>query len=384
MCPHIVKENEESTHKEPKPLPKGEQYCSDANVSNRETNAINDADPYEDVIDFEHLYKSMQKCKVGVLWKDSVASFYMHGIERIIRLERELKDGSYQAKAPKSFYIYIPKKRSIVSICFRDRVYQRALNDFAIYPIMTKSFLKDNWACQKGKGTDAARNRLKEFMRRFYRKHGVDGYLMKIDIKGYYPNMSHKVVEALFKEKLPPNVFERTVRILREQYSGDTGYNPGSQLIQIAGISLLDKADHFIKEKLKIKYYLRYMDDFVLIHKDKRYLEACLQMIKMELDKAGCIINEGKTRITSLKDGITFLGFKYRLTDTGKVLMLISSENIRLERRRLRHMARKVKRGDSTKEKADEMYSAWKAHALKGNTFKTMQRMEKYYKNLWR
>lgn len=378
-----MKESGEETHKEPNPLPKGEQYCDDAETSH-ETEAINATDQFEDVIDFEHLYASMQKCKVGVLWKDSVASFYMHGIERVIRLERDLKNGTYKAKPPKSFMIYLPKKRNIVSICFRDRVYQRALNDYAIYPAMTKSFIYDNWACQKGKGTDAARDRLKEFMHRFYRKHGAEGYFLKIDIKGYYPNMSHKAVEGLFKEKLRPDVYKRTVRILREQYSGDKGYNPGSQLIQIAGISLLDRTDHFIKEQLRIKYYLRYMDDFVLIHQDRDFLAESLSQIESELAKVGCTINRQKTTITTLKSGISFLGFRYRLTDTGKVLMLISSDNIRLERRRLRHMARKVRRGDSTKEKADEMYSAWKAHASKGNTHKVMQRMERFYNNLWR
>lgn len=347
--------------------------------------ATNAVDSFkEDVTDFEHLYTSMQKCKKGVLWKDSVASFYLNGIERILKLERELTSGTYKARPPKTFMVYVPKKRNIVSICFRDRVYQRALNDYIIYPVMTKSFIYDNWACQKGKGTDGARERLKDFMHRHYRKHGNKGYILKIDIKGYYPNMSHKAAETLFKSKLPPEIYKRAERILREQYNGDKGYNPGSQLIQIAGISLLDRADHYIKEKLRIKYYLRYMDDFVLIHEDKGYLEECLEDIKEKLKDVGCTVSKNKTYITTLKDGVDFLGFRYRLTETGKVLLLINTNNIRIERTRLRHMARKVQHGQATKEKADEMYRAWKAHASKGNTYKAIQRMENYYNKLWR
>lgn len=346
--------------------------------------AKNTVENFNDATDFEHLYASMLKCKKGVLWKDSVASFYLNGTERCLKLERELKEGTYISRNPRNFTVYVPKKREIVSICFRDRVYQRALNDYIVYPIMTKSFIYDNWACQKEKGTDGARERLKEFFHRFYRKHGSDGYILKIDIKGYYPNMSHEVVEEMFRRKLPKEAYEQVERILRSQYPGDMGYNPGSQLIQIAGIALLDGVDHFIKEKLKIKYYLRYMDDFILIHESKEYLEQCLKEIEKELEKLRCATNKKKTKIVTAKEGIDFLGFKFKLTASGKVLMLIKSENISQERKKLRHMVRKIKHGKATFEKLDEMYGAWKNHASKGNTFKAMARMEQYYQKLRR
>ncbi len=362
-------------------MPKGKQYCGDAKYLM--ISAENTAD-FSNVTDFEHLYTSMLKCKTSVLWKDSVASFWLNGIERCLKLETEFETGAYKARQPRTFAVYVPKKRDIVSICFRDRVYQRALNDYVIYPIMTRSFIYDNWACQKGKGTDAARERLKEFMHRFYRRYGSEGYILKIDIKGYYPNMSHEVVEEMFKEKLPAGIFEQVVMILKSQYKGDKGYNPGSQLIQIAGISLLDKTDHFIKEHLRIKYYLRYMDDFILIHKDKEYLIECLRRIETELSKVKCSKNEKKTRIVTLKEGISFLGFDFRLTDTGKVLMLLRSENVKQERKRLRHMARKIRHGAGTYEKLEEMFEAWKAHAVKGNTYKVVRRMTGYYEGLRR
>ena len=90
----------------------------------------------------------------------------------------------------------------IASVAFRDRVFQRSLNDNVVYPSMTRSFIYDNYACQKGKGTDKARDRLREFLRKYYQKYGTDGYVCQFDIKGYYPNMDHEVAEEMFRKKL--------------------------------------------------------------------------------------------------------------------------------------------------------------------------------------
>jgi uncharacterized protein (UPF0297 family) len=232
------------------------------------------------VIGYDALYDSMMKCIKGVLWKDSVASFYLRAGENISRLERELKNGTYKAKPMKHFMVTSPKPREIASVAFRDRVYQRSLNDNVVYPVMTRSFIYDNYACQKGKGTDAARNRLKEFLRKYFMKHGANGFVCQFDIKGYYPNMDHEITEQMFRSKLDAWSYHQVETILHEQYEGDKGYNPGSQLVQIAGISMLDGMDHFIKEQLHAKYYIRYMDDFLIIHHDREYLEECRRKIE--------------------------------------------------------------------------------------------------------
>ena len=326
----------------------------------------------------------MNKCRKGVLWKDSTAAFYLNGIERTIRLSDELQKGTYKARPPVRFMITSPKLREIASISFRDRVFQRSLNDNAVYPLMSRSFIYDNYACQKGKGTDAARLRLKEFLRRYYRKHGCMGYVAQFDIHGYYPNMSHEVTEEMFKEKLPPEVYAMVHRILEEQYEGERGYNPGSQLIQIAGISILDKFDHYVKEQLHAKLYIRYMDDFLIIGDDKAYLQDCMRKAIYYLNDIKFEMNPKKTRIYPLEDGIDFLGFHYSLTDTGKVIMTVLSENVKRERRKLYRLVEKSKRGDLPREKVDESYAAWRNHASKGNSHTLLKRMDEYYNNLWR
>ncbi len=337
----------------------------------------------ESVIGFDALYESMWKCRKGVLWKDSVASFVLNGIERVTILSEDLKDGTYKARPLAKFTVTSPKKREIASVCFRDRVYQRSLNDNVVYPVMSKSFIYDNFACQKGKGTDAARNRVKEFLRRYYRKHGSDGYVAQFDIHGYYPHMDHEIAKETFHRKLDEWTYSKVAEILDEQYEGDVGFNPGSQLIQIAGISVLDGLDHYIKEQLHAKFYIRYMDDFIIIHEDENYLNDCRNKIRDYLNNIKFELNEKKTRVYPLKDGIEFMGFTFRLTDTGKVLMIIKPENVKRERKKLKRLVEKSKRGCLPREKVDESYAAWRNHASKGNSFLLLQRMDSYYKSLW-
>ena len=337
----------------------------------------------EDVIGFDALYESMMKCKKGVMWKDSTAGYVLNGIERTMNLERQLHDRTYKAARTVNFRITSPKPREIASITFRDRIYQRSLNDNAVYPIMSQSFILDNYACQKGKGTDSARNRLKEFLRRHYRKHGNIGYVAQFDIHGYYPNMSHAVTEGLFRKKLPDKVADMVITILQNQYDGDYGYNPGSQLIQIAGISVLDGFDHYMKEQLHAKLYLRYMDDFLVISDDLEYLSDCQKKAIAYLNSLGFEVNEKKTIICPLSEGIEFLGFRFRLTQTGKVLMFIKPSNVKRERRKLRRLVAKSKRGGIPRDKVDESYATWRNHASKGNSYQLLKKMDAYYNNLW-
>ena len=280
--------------------------------------------------------------------------------------------------------MYSPKQRDIVSISFKDRVYQRSLNDNGIYDGMTRSFIEDNQACQKGKGTDRARDRMEELLHRAFRKYGADFYILQCDVHGYYKHMRHDITEQLFRDRLDPDVAVRAVRVMREQYHETDGYNPGSQMIQIAGISYLDPMDHFVKERLRIKGYIRYMDDFLLIHNDPEYLECCREELAHKLAEVGLEPNSKKTRILKATDGVMFLGFTFRVTKTGKILRLINPENVKQERKKLVRMVNKAKRGEITREKADKCFEAWKAHAEKGNTKKLLKRMDEFYADLWR
>ncbi len=344
---------------------------------------MHDEELLDSGIGFDALYESMYRCRKGVSWKDSVAHYCLNGIEEILRLEKQLKDGTYKPRPQKKVVITHPKPRIAVSIAFRDRIYQRSMNDNVIYPEMSKQFIHTNAACQKGKGTDFARDTLDKFLHEAYRKHGRDFYVLQGDIKGYYPNMPHRVAEENFKRYLPEPVYQRAERIMHEQYGGERGYNPGSQMIQIAGIAVLSPLDHFIKEKLRIKWYLRYMDDFILVHPDRGYLEYCKDAIKAYLAEFEFVPHPEKTRVYRGIGGIKTLGFTHRLTGTGKVIRIIDPDNVRAERKKLYRMAQRAKRGDMTVNKVRECYHSWKAHAEHGNSYQLIKRMDDYFNALW-
>ncbi len=336
------------------------------------------------IIDYESLMDSMLKCQRGVRWKPSVKNYIINAPSEILRLTDALNSGSWQNSDPIKIVIPYPKRREGLSIPFKDRVYQRSINDNVLYPEMTKHFVIGNCACQKNKGTKFARDLVKKYLWRHYRNHGNSGYVLQIDIKGYYPNMQHKVVYDQFKRYLSSDVFDMVHDVLSHQYAGEVGYNPGSQMVQIAGISVLNDIDHRIKERYGIKGYIRYMDDFLLIHESKEKLEEVLELVTADLRRLGFEPHPKKTTIKPISKGFTFLGFNYRVTDTGKILMFLNGQNVKHERRKLRRMVAKCKRGEITREKVDECYRSWRAHAAQGTSYTLIRRMDKFYNDLWK
>lgn len=209
------------------------------------------------------LYEAGKRCYTGTNWKASVTAFQLNALERCIILSQELLSNKYQPKRPTRFWITRPKRRECLSIRIRDRVYQRSLCDNVVYPAMVKSLIPANCACQKGKGSDYARQRLIKMLKRWYHHHGTHGYVLQMDISKYYPHMPHDVALNAFLKYLDLETYEHVYAILKHQYAGRVGFVPGSQLIQIAGVAVLDGLDHYIKERLHVKAYVRYLS---LIH----------------------------------------------------------------------------------------------------------------------
>lgn len=336
------------------------------------------------VVGFLALRESARKCRRGVIWKDSVASHMLNLSERTLVMSRKLRDGTFRCGKTREFDITRPKRRTIVSVGFADRVFQRSLNDNSIYPRMVRGFVKDNAACQQDKGTDYARERLKEFMRRHYRGHGPNGWVCQMDVAGYYPNMRHEVAEDAFSRKLPPEIMAMATAVMRSQYPGEVGYNPGSQMIQIAGISVLDPLDHMAKDLMGIRNYIRYMDDAVAILPTREEAECAMAAFGDTLHNLGFELNPKKSRVYPLRDGIEFLGFDFHLTDTGKALMFVKPSNVKDMRRRIARMAGLSRRGRIMRADVDESYQGWRDHASKGDSFGLIRRSDAWYKGLWK
>ena len=141
--------------------------------------------------------------------------------------------------------------------------------------------------------------------------------------------MRHKDVNECFYKMCDSDTASMSQDVLDTQYSGDIGYNPGSQMVQIAGISLLNELDHFIKEKLHCKSFIRYMDDSYLITNDKEKAKQWKKIVCDKLIELGFEPNPKKAKVLRIDKGFMFLGFKATLSKTGKVYYNLSSEKIK-------------------------------------------------------
>lgn len=340
------------------------------------------------VCSFEKLYEALHKCKQNVMWKDSVAGYVKNGLVNCYKLKQSLDDDSYTIDPYTMFTIYEPKKRDIVSTRIKDRVFQRSLCDNYLYPTVTKSFIYDNGACQIGKGTNFTRDRLKCHLQRHYRKYGLNGYVLKCDLSNYFGSTPHRVaIEAIDKRVPDEWAVDKVVQIILSFNQGDDpniGMGLGSQVTQIIQLAVLDDFDHYVKEQLHIKGYVRYNDDFISIHPDKQYLREAQEKITEKLSDLGLTLSSKKTYIAPITQPIRFLGFSFRLTETGKVICKVLPENVSHERRKLKKLVQRVREGKMTKPEVDECYKSWKAHIAYGNIHKLILEMDKYYKELWR
>lgn len=338
------------------------------------------------VCSFENLYAAMLKCKRGIMWKDSAAGFVKNGLVNCCLLKDELLSGKYQIGKYTVFTITEPKRRVIVSTRIKDRVFQRTLCDNYLTENISKSFIYDNAACQIGKGTDFARNRLKCHLQRHFRKYGCNGYILKCDISDYFGSTPHVVAcNAVRKRVSDEWVRTETERIINSFTQGDPskGMGLGSQVTQLIQLAVLDDLDHYIKETLHIKGYVRYMDDFILIHHDKEYLRYCREQIKNRLATLGLQLSKKKTHICPIAQPLHFLGFSFRLTPSGKVVMRVLPKKVTRERRKLKKLVSRCKAGLMTRRDVDECFKSWVAHASKGDCYKLIASMTDYYYNLW-
>ena len=354
----------------------------------------------EEVCSFDNLYKAMQHCKRGVMWKDSVAGFAKNGLANVHKLKKNLEDGTYKLDSYTHFKVYEPKERDIVSTRIKDRVFQRSFCTNYFYDQMTKSFIYDNVACQINKGNEFGRKRLITHLQRFYRKHGTDGWVLKIDIKNFFGSTPHalamKAVSDLVPDPWAVNVVKQVVDSYNHGEDPEVGMGLGSEMTQLIQLAVLNKLDHYIKERLRIKYYIRYNDDMILIHHDKEYLKKCKEEISKWLIEHSLMMHPKKTQLFRVTQTIRFLGFRYRLTDTGKVVLTLIPEKISHERRKLTKLVGRAKAGIMTREDVDICYQSWKAYSGNHHKPKTVRKkahrhthnlilaMDQHYKNLWK
>lgn len=332
----------------------------------------------KDYLSFNNMYKGLKKSCRNVRWKTSVTSFEINAIKNTRKALDELESESYKISNYKTFTIYEPKKRIIKATKIRDRQIQRCLCDNYIYENLTKSFIYDNCACQIGKGTDFALNRMKTHLSKYYRRYRTtEGWYLKCDIHHFFESIDHGVAKKFIRKYIKDDFIYNEICKIIDSF-GECGIGLGSQVSQLIALTYLNELDHIIKEKYKIKYYIRYMDDFILIDNNKEKLKECKHFIEEYLSSLNLSLNK-KTTLQKLKFGIKFLNWKFSLTNSGKVIMTQNAQKIREKKQKLKYM-HDLNLGNET---ASKTLESMITHLSKGNCNKYIYELKSLYKNLF-
>jgi hypothetical protein len=338
---------------------------------------------YEKICDFQNLYKAHLTARSLKRGKTEVIKFELDLARNLTTLHEQLINKTYQMKGYYNFTIYEPKKRDIFAAYYPDRVLLHCICDEVLTPLLQRRVIYDNAACQIGKGTHFAMNRLKKFMREHYKQHGADGYVLKCDIHKYFASIDHRAL----KIRLEKIVSDRDVRNLLFHFidSYQTGGCPGkglplgNQSSQWFAVYYLDRADRFVKEVLRVRHYVRYMDDFLLLHHDKAFLLDCLTGIRAIVeDELKLELNE-KTQIFPLKNGVEFLGWRFYLTDTGKVVLKLKTQSKLRYKRRLNKLQKDYAEGLVDLDKVKNTLASYNGHLKHGHTYKLKSQVMKQF-----
>lgn len=337
---------------------------------------------FEKAIEFGNLYKALKKSCRNVRWKDSVVGYEAHGLKNTLKLQQDLERGTYKISPYQQFTIYEPKVRTIIATRLRDRQVQKALCDNGLYDDMTEHLIHDNGACQKNKGTDFTLNRLTALLRRYNLKYGNQGWVLKCDIRKFFPSTRHDVAKNAVRKRIRDKQACEMVCGVIDSFDGEVGIGLGSQISQLVELCVLDDLDHFIKERLKVKFYLRYMDDFVLVHPDKNYLQDCLRQISERVGAKSLTLND-KTTLYPLSQGVKLMNWRFVILPSGKIARYMAGKKLGKQRRKMRKLMAKEKAGALELGTSHESFICWRANAKRGDTFYQRKRMEEYLYKLY-
>lgn len=366
-------------------------------------------DDIKSVMTIGHSVNAVMKCNKSVMYKSSTQAYNHSAITSINEMVRQTENGDIPlpSKIDKVTIHERGKQRIITPIKYHDRVPQRVLCDNALVPVLTRSLIYDNGASTKGKGVDFARKRLLQHLQSAVNEYGTDFYALVFDFKSFFDSIPHKtcrnVLSKAFNDELIVKVTmdiihsyqivetlqstidmderNRIIESIRQDKSH--GICLGSQISQIMALAVPNRLDHFIKDRRSFKHYVRYMDDGVVLHKNKDKLKELLQQIKVVASELGLTFNEKKTRIVKMSKGFTFMKVKYFVTNNGKVIRTLVRTGVVRMRRKLKKFKRLL---DEGKMNLDDIYASiqsWLGHSKIAKSYHTRKRMLRLYDELF-
>ncbi|ABL64517.1 RNA-directed DNA polymerase [Chlorobium phaeobacteroides] len=323
---------------------------------------------FESVTAFENVLSAARNAAKGKRETRSVLLFYAQLEDNLWQIIAELKSKTWQPGSFKSFSIYKPKPRLISAAPFRDRVVHHALIN-VVGPLLEQTFIHDTYANRMGKGTHKAIRRYQHFLCRF-------DYALKCDIKKYFPSVDHEILKTSLRRRVACNdtlwLIDTIIDNSNSQddhlhyFQGDDLFTPverrkglpiGNLTSQFFANYYLNFLDHFVKERLHCKGYVRYVDDFVLFSDSRAELWRWKEEIERYLEEFRLVLNAQRTELFPTTEGRCFLGQK-----VFQSYRLLPAENVRRAKKRVQ--ASDVANPAAMK----KMHSGWIGHARQANT----------------
>lgn len=268
---------------------------------------------YKDIISVENLLVSWREFLRDKKKRKDVNIFSLHFTDNIFLLHRELQDKIYIHGGYKAFKINDPKPRDIHKASVRDRLVHHALYRI-LYPFFDSKFIYDSYSCRMYKGTHRAVDRFQSFFRKVSKNNTKTCWVLKCDIRKFFANIDHHILKNILKKHIADkdvlNLLDQVLDSFTTKGKIGIGLPLGNLTSQLLVNIYMNSFDHFIKREMKVKYYIRYADDFVVLSTNKTYLTHILRYIVRYLkDRLELELHPNKVFIKTFSSGIDFLGW---------------------------------------------------------------------------
>ncbi len=266
---------------------------------------------FNTITSLENLLGAWREFKEGKAKKRDVQEFDFHLEKNLFSLHKELRNKVYVNKPYVPFYVYDPKRRHIHKADVYDRVVHQALYR-VLYKIYDPTFIHDSYACRDNKGTHKGVDRLRVYLRKESSNHTRNVWALKCDISKFFDSINHSILEKILLRKLSDSDTQWLIKNIISSFekSEGCGLPLGNVTSQLFANVYLNEFDQFVKHILKVKYYIRYCDDFVIVSCDREYLESLIPEISRFLESILKLsLHPRKVEIRKISQGIDFLGY---------------------------------------------------------------------------
>lgn len=268
---------------------------------------------YQQLISVENLFQAWGEFRKGKRKRKDVQVFERDLEDNLFNLHQTLKDKTYQHGSYKSFYVYDPKQRHIHKAFVADRIIHHLLYKY-LYLLFDKSFIHDSYSCRLNKGTHKAVKRLENFTRKVSQNYSRSCWALKCDIKKFFASVDHRVLVELLENKVKDEgilwLLLKVINSFHSEFGNGKGIPLGNLTSQVFANIYLNELDRFVKQKLKVKYYLRYADDFLIVLNNKKGLIGFVDQLKQFLlEKLKLDLHPKKVVLRKLSWGIDCLGY---------------------------------------------------------------------------